>query len=349
MDASDYYETYDFTKIEEMYTSFLGDQDLSAQSIWNCIFTGNYGEISSRLVTLFKENTLGELERNKNLLLIFVIMGLIAVVIRYVSVLFRESQTVETAKQILNISFLTFGIVAVVRGISISKLFLERLYGISLVSLPVYLISMSLAQSITMANAFSQIFSVVMFVVEGIIGKLVFPFLATLEILNLIDASILEERLHTAIEYGEKLILYMMKGFLCIISAFGYIQANVLSASAEVRKTAYGSLGSLLPGIGKLAEESLDIFWGSTSLIFQCMGSFASILLLLICAIPFLKMVFLLGIIRMAESLIGILGEKTLKKGVHVTGDSIRLMVHILFDTLCFFLLTIALASVSVK
>ncbi len=332
-----------------MFTKYFQTKDMTVKNIWEAIFTGEFQSIWRMFLSWIKDGTIGEVIKNKELLEIFLLFGITSVIIKYISVLFSNSQTVEMAKQIMNLSFLVFTIYACVRGIQIAKGCLEAMYVISKVALPVYLISMSLANSITMASAFSGIFALIMFMVEKVVKAWLFPFLGSIEILHMVDHAILENRMHTGISYCEKGVMMLMRGLVCGISAVGYVQSNVLSASADVKKTTIGSLSSLLPGVGKLAEESMDIFLGSTALIYRCMGSLMGVLFSLICMIPFVKLLFLLFTVRFAESIMGMLGEEGLQKGIHISGEAIKTIMHLLFGVLSLFLLTIVVAMLGAK
>lgn len=349
MEASDYYEAYNLNELEKHYSKLLPNSQMHIRDLWEAIYSGNYKSFGKQMYQSCKDHLWGEMDGLKEIMQLFMVLGIVLVIIKYISSLFTESQTMGTAKQAVSILFMTCALSVVMKGISICEDFLIGLTDLSAVVLPIYLISMSLAGSVSMAAAFSQIFAIAMFVLERIILKMLLPLLGTMEVLNVLDDSILEERLHTGISYGEKLVLYVMKGFICGISAFGYVQASVLSATAYVKKTALGSVSALLPGIGKLAEESMDLFWGSTNLIFRCMGNLAGMVLLILCLFPFLKLGVLLLVVRISESFIGLMGEKNMQKGIRITGDAVRLMMRVLFDTVCIFLLTIAIASVSVK
>lgn len=335
--------------MENFFKETFSDTRLSVKNLWISVFTGDFRDVFFQLKDWIRQATIGELLGNKGLLQAFFLFFVMAVLVKYLSILFHGSQTVELTRYILSICLLSSSLYAFYLGLEIGEKCIAAIYEIAKISIPIYLISMSVAHSLTMASAFSQIFVLAITVLVKVISAILLPFLGAIEVLKMLDHALLDKRLSSAIGYCEKLVMFCMRGFIGGISAFGFIQSNVLSASASVRKNAMGVVTALIPGAGQLAEESMALFIGSSTMIFRSMGALVMVLILLVTLFPFLQLILLLFTLRLEESLMGVVGDDMLQRGLKTAGESIVYLIRVIFGTVSLFLLMIAVALLGAR
>lgn len=352
------YDLYGISEMEDVFQKLMQDNCMTLKELWNGILTGHYDSILQSIWLYVKDNTVGEWMRNQDLLRSYLVLAILSALIGFLSILFGRAYISETAKYMLAMGFTIIGVGTLMRGYSILQETLQIIYTFSKVSIPIYLMTMAIAYSQTFATIFGQLFSIGIFWIEHIMITILCPACRIFGMVGIMDSLWIEGKIKRIASLIKKIILGSIKTIVCGISAFGYIQNHVLSISQEMEKSTVGTLLSLIPGLGKLAEESLSVLIGSSVLIYRTTGVFVLILLCLICLKPFLQLGTIYFTAQIGAILVSFLldsvfvqGMETAKashilEGMQMLIESLELMMQILFWTICFFMLMIAVSGI---
>lgn len=351
------YELYGMDEMQVLFDDWNQMGAMNLEDLWKGILHGDYGSLENLLWTYMKDNTWGELVRNKELLEGFLVLFLFSAVIGMIALLVEHTYVTEMVRNVLAIGFTMMGIATLQRSFVIAKEALEVLYQVSKVAIPIYLMTMAIASGESLVNIFGQLFAVGIFWIENVVVTVLFPATKLFGIVGMMDVLWLEGKMKSLIGMIKKVVSFSVKSIVCGISAFGYIQNQILSVSVELKNGTVGTLISLIPGLGKLAEESLSMLVGSSVLISRTTGAFVMIILCILCAKPLFQLGMLYLTIQFGQLLASFLldsilvtGMETAKtthlmEGMDILSQCVELMMKITFWSICFFMLMIAVTG----
>ena len=99
-----------------------------------------------------------------------------------------------------------------------------------------------------------------------------------------------EERLTTLLELVQKTVVGALKFLLTCITGIGVLQSMITPVLENLKLGTASKVLSAIPGLGGLAEGTTQLLLGSAVLIKNGLGVAAILLLLLLCAVPLLKL-----------------------------------------------------------
>ena len=105
----------------------------------------------------------------------------------------------------------------------------------------------------------------------------------------------------------------------------------------------------MVPGLGNVVDGMGQIFISSGLVIKNSVGVAALVILVLICAVPFLKMAFLAVLYKFLAAVLEPIADKRLSGGMNGIANGGMLYLRILGTCLMLFFLTIALTAAAIR
>ena len=102
---------------------------------------------------------------------------------------------------------------------------------------------------------------------------------------------------------------------------------------------------SAIPGIGGLTEGMFEMVLGSAVLVKNCIGLYITLVLVVLCCIPLLKLVLLAGVIKISAALIGIISDKRMTNCANRVGDGNIMLLKIALASVGMFVIKIAVIT----
>jgi len=104
-----------------------------------------------------------------------------------------------------------------------------------------------------------------------------------------------------------------------------------------------------IPGVGAMSEGISDIFLGSALLIKNSVGVLFSVILLMICVVPLIKMLVYMILIKLAGALGGMVNPSGLSNTTNQVADAGFLLWKAVFTAMGLFLMSIAVSVLAVR
>ncbi len=221
----------------------------------------------------------------------------------------------------------------------------ENMVGFMKALIPSYCMAISYTLNMnSSAAAYSLIFAAV-YLVEWMLRYLLVPLVQIYIMLEFLNHLMEEERFQRLSDLIAGAVRLILKTAVTFILGINIIQGMVAPALDRLAGNTIAKTIQMVPGIGNIAGGMGQIFLSSGLVIKNCIGAAGLVVLVLLCALPFLKMALLAGLYKFLAAVIEPIADKRLSGGMNGVANGGALYLKILSSCLMMFFLTIALTS----
>lgn len=217
--------------------------------------------------------------------------------------------------------------------------------GFMRVLVPVFCSAMSYSLNFqSSAVAYSLVFTAI-YLVEWMIRYLLAPLAQIYVIMEFLNYLMEEERFKRISELTSGAVRILLKAAITFILGINMIQGMVAPALDRLTGNSIAKTIQMAPVIGNVANGMGQIFLSSGIVIKNCIGAAALVVLIVICAVPFLKMALFAMIYKFLAAVLEPVADKRLSGGMNGIANGGMLYLKILNACLMLFFLTIALIT----
>lgn len=211
--------------------------------------------------------------------------------------------------------------------------------------MPVWLLAVGMATGSFTVSGYYQLLLILIYGVQQILVGVVVPLTYCYCMLAVINGIWSEEKLTLLIEFLEKLIGWILKAAVGIVTGVSVFQAVLTPVLDSVKTGALQKAVSALPGIGNTADGMLELVLGSAVVIKNSVGVLLLLLLLLLCAAPLAKIFLMALLLKGAAAFMGIVSDKRITSCANRTGDAGLMLFKVTGTAMFLFLITIAIVA----
>lgn len=213
------------------------------------------------------------------------------------------------------------------------------------VFIPTYCMAISFSLNLNSSAAvYSLIFGVI-YLLEWMIRYFLVPLVQIYVMIEFLNHLIDEERFKRLAEMICDTVKFLLKAAVTVVLGINIIQGMVAPAMDRLAGNAVAKTIQMVPGIGNVMNGMGQIFLSSGLVIKNGIGAAALIVLVLLCAVPFLKMACLAVLYRILAAVLEPVADKRISGGMNGVANGGMLYLKILSTCLMLFFLTIALSS----
>ncbi|MBO5372020.1 MAG: stage III sporulation protein AE [Lachnospiraceae bacterium] len=221
----------------------------------------------------------------------------------------------------------------------------ESLVGFMKVFIPTYCMAISFSLNLnSSAAAYSMTFGVI-YIVEWLIHNFLIPLVQIYVIIEFMNHLMDGQRFKKLAELICDLVKNLLKITVSVIFGINIIQGLIAPAMDRLTGNTVAKTLQMIPGIGNVMSGMGQIFLSSGLVIKNCVGAAALIILVLLCAVPYVKVAFLAGMYKMLAAVLEPVADKRLLGGMNGVSVGGMLYLKILGTCIMLFFLTIALTS----
>ncbi len=330
--------TIDFGQLFPEYT-------FDGRTVMNLILQGRLWEAVKEIgsgITGVIDSQTGEL---KTLFVTILVLGVVAALFVNFADLFQDHQVSDIAfffVYLLMIAVLMksfAGAASVVREILETVTMFMRLY------IPTYMIAVGSASGLASASVYYQILLFIVYLIEWGYLTLLLPTVYTYILLTVINGVWMEEKLTLLLELLSKVISVSIKVTLGVITGFSILQAMITPVIDSLQSSVLKKAMSAIPAIGGLTEGMFEMVIGSAVLVKNSIGLYITLVLIVLCCIPVLKLALLSGVIKLSAALIGIVSDKRMTNCANRVGDGNIMLLKIALSSIGMFVIQIAIIT----
>ena len=246
----------------------------------------------------------------KDCLITLVVLGIGAALLKQLSLFFKDSQVQKISFWVVYLILAGQLMVLYYNGETVTKECLQGLIHFGNVFVPVFSAVLTLASGSVTGTGYIATLLFIIYVIEQFLLLVMLPMVEGYMLLSLLGALWHKERVVKLMELMEKGLSLGFKGMFAVIMGLGVLQSMILPYVDHTKLGAVKKVVDIIPGVGGLAGTTLELITGSAVLLKNGIGVIGVILLLLVAAVPLLKVGVLCLVMRVAAVIYGLFGEK---------------------------------------
>lgn len=281
----------------------------------------------------------------KILFLSIMVLGIVAALFANFADLFQNHQVSDIAFYFVYLTMITVLSSAFVNAVSIVQEILETVTTFMKLYIPTYMVAVGSASGIASASVYYQILLVVVYLIEWGYLSVLLPVVYIYMLLTIINGIWMEEKLALLLELLNKMISFSIKFTLGIITGFSLLQAMISPVIDTLQTSALKKAVSAIPGIGGLTEGMFEMVVGSAVLIKNGIGLYITLVLIVLCCIPIVKLALFTAATKIGAALIGIVSDKRMTNCANRMGDADIMLLKIALSSVGMFVIQIAVIT----
>lgn len=276
------WEQFDLSKTEQIVKELLDVPGISFQSMVENLMAGNMDEALRQIWLCLCDFAFPGIWQCKRMFITLFMVVLATVFVHYLSMVLKTTQVTKMAYDILYLLVMLI-LLYIFDGIyETGQETMVQVKDFMTVLIPSYCLSMALSQSTLLASANYEFLLMLLIGVDYIMLRLFLPLTKSCFFIALINGLDERGRLRELWKFLMKIITWGMKLCLSLTIAVSGLGNLVTGANAGVQKTLVRKVIGVIPGIGDLGDSVTEVFLTSASLIRNCIGVAAIIILFLI-------------------------------------------------------------------
>lgn len=339
----------DLSELEAGFAELYGSDSLSIKEMVAGLIRGEIPFEPDKLPGQIAELFLREIRTQKDAALQILIIVLASAVFSNFIRVFENSQIADISYYMI---YLLVSTLLVRSFSSMNALVLETCENISdfmKLLLPPYLVTVVLSSGSISAVSFYEITVLAMNLIQGFLIHLVLPAINLYLVLLIVNQMAKEDYFSRLASLIETMVSWIIKTILGVVIGLQTVQSLISPAVDSLKNSTLHRLAKTIPGIGSILDSAAETVAGSAVVIKNAVGVAGMIALVLLCALPFLRLAACIFIFRLLCALIQPVSEKRVVDGIESISRGTVLLLRVLTASMGVFLISLAMITASVK
>lgn len=340
------WQEYGMEELEKGMRQLFPTFHISVSEIWGQILRGDIlGAASGLLLEVLREMTTSAVGF-KNILVWLIVLGILSALLIHFVEVFDKHQIAD----------LSFYFIYLLIGMILLQCFsgvlgtardtVENIVVFVKLMVPTFLLAVGVANGPVTVSAGYQLLLLLIYGTEKVLLGVVLPLIYSYCLLTMINGIWVEEKLALLTELLEKVIGWILKASLWVVTGIGFFQSLITPVLDSVKTSAVEKALSALPGIGNAADGILELAVGSAVVIRNSIGVLLLLLLLAGCAVPLLEILVTAILMKGAAAFLGIVSDKRVTNCTDHMGNAGMLLFRTVGTAMLLFLITLALLAI---
>lgn len=337
-------EDFDFQDIQNFINSQYSETgwNLSFQEVMRDLMAGRLVDVFEKILNAIKNVLFAEIHNGGMMMGQIIILGIFGAVFTNFSSVFNGSQISETGFFVTYLLLFTFLTASFFQSIAIASDVVSTILNFMKVLMPTYFLAVAFAGGSISSAAMYEFTLWIITAAQWMIGSCLLPMARVYMLLVLAGHISKEEILSNLTELLEQAIGWSLKTLIGVVLGFHMIQGLILPYVDSLKNSAVQKLIGVIPGIGQGIAAAAQMLIGSGVLIKNTMGMASVILLIVLAAIPVMKLVVLMLFYRLVAAVLEPVCDKRLVSCVLAAAKGHKLLLNMVMAASLLFIITVA-------
>ena len=322
-------DTLDFKGFVENITS--GGKTLSFQNIFTKVTKSIGLEFKANLGSLIKLLTI----------------AVIAAVFTNFSHTFQNSQVADTGFYVTYLLMFVILSTTFISATSIAASTLSKVLDFMKALVPTYCMTIAFCTGASSSTIYYEGILALITGVNAILIKVILPLTNIFMMATLANNLSSEDMLSKLADLLATIIRWILKTLLAVVIGIGTIQSLIAPAIDQVKRSAVMKATDAIPGVGGILSGVAETVLGAGVLLKNCIGVGGLIAILIICAIPLIKLVIYVLIYKLLAAAIQPISDRRIINCVSACSQATSLLLQTVFVAAVLFEIAITIVAVS--
>ncbi len=347
-DVTSFYTDIDYDEVQSVLGDVLStDENFNFSDYVSDLISGEKSFSLTSIVNDILKAVKSEIQFHKNTLIRLISIALIAALFTNFTNVFQNNQVAETGfyvTYLLLFSILTasFLVVTTIASDAISSLltFMKAL-------IPTYFLTVTFSAGADTSMVFYESTIILITIADYILVGFVLPTINIYFILSLANNLSKEDMLSKLTELLELVIQWTLKTLFGAVIGFNAIQGLIVPVVNHVKTSLVMKAATAIPGVGNALGTAAETVLSAGVLVKNAIGVAGLLVIIMICAIPLIKLVIYVLIYKLGVAVIQPISDKRIMNCMNASASAAKLLLHTVFIGMILFLFTIAVIAAS--
>lgn len=345
MEITEFWNEYGMEELNKNLSRFFPEMDWNMKELFTQVISGDvWGAFESFGKQVFA--SVGQqAEGLKSMIVWLLILGIVSALFVHFGDIFESHQISDLSFYFLYLLLISILIRGYIEMAQIAQNTVEHIILFMKLFIPTYLIAVGAASGSATAYGYYQVTMLLLYGIEKLMEMIVLPLINGYVFFAFLNGVWGEDRLVLVLEGLKKLILAGVKAVLGVITGISLFQSMILPAVDSLKNTTLQKAVGAIPGIGDAADGITQIVMGSAVLIKNSIGVVLLLLLLILCAVPVLKITLIACAFKGCAAVMGMVGDKRICECTDHAGEGGVLLLRATLTVIALFMIIVAIAA----
>ena len=308
---------------------------ISFKAILKQLMTGSLSEARQLLFQMIREQVAGGIYENHQLLFKIACFAVIGAIFTNFAMAFSKEQVAETGFYLTYTLLMTLMMTSFMMTSAIVRDVLHSLTEFMKVLLPTFCMALTFTTGSLLSGAYYELMMIAIAAADWLMSSLIMKMIQVNHISK-------EDYLSKLSELLALLIRWSIRTVVGVILGINILQTMLLPAIDRAKETVAYKLISAVPGVGTAMNTAVGAVIGSGVLIRNVLGMGSLLIILLICAVPVVRVCMVLLSYKIVQAVIQPVTEKRLLEGMDAMTQGVGMLLHVLVSCVLMFILSLA-------
>ena len=335
-------DEFDFSGIEEFVREKQDGQGPGFGEIMELLMAGEFDRLWNRALEALKKELFSEIASGGRFMGQILALGILGAVFTNFSDIFSGSQISDTGFYVTYLLLFTMLLAGISQSIQVAADTVEEILTFMKVLMPSYFLVVAFAGGSVSAAAMYEFTLLIISVGQWLLGAVLIPAARVYLLLVFANHMAKEELLSRLTELTAQAIGWGMKTILGVVLGFHLIEGMVLPYVDSLKNGSVQKPVEMIPGVGQGAAAVTQMILGSGVLIKNTMGMAAVVILLMLIAVPVMKLAVLMLLYKCMAALMEPVCDKRLVKCVAAMAKGHKMLLQIVGTAAALLVITVA-------
>lgn len=342
-------EQYDFTDIQDYLSAQIGGgrNTITFQELMEKLLSGDLQAAVRLIAGGLKDALSGEITHGAGLMGQILVLGVLGAVFSNFSSIFSGNQVSETGFFVIYLLMFTFLAASFQESISIAYQVVHQILEFMRVLVPAYFLSVALAGASTTSAAWCQLVLLMISLVDGVFLHVLLPMIRIYVLLVLTGHLAKDDLFSKWTELLKSIISWIMKGLVGLVIGFQAVQSMILPYVDSMKHAGVQKLVEVVPVVGQGASSVSQLIFGAGVLIKNTMGAAGVVILLIVAAVPVLKLFILMLLYQCMAAALQPVCDKRLISCISSIASGHKMLLAMVCAAALLFIVAIAVVCVT--
>lgn len=333
----------DFSDIEKAVSEAMTIQSsVSFKEILQELMTGSLSGAGQMLCQMIKEQIAGGIYENQQLLFKIAGFAVIGAIFTNFAMAFSKEQAAETGFYLTYTLLMTLMMTSFMMTAAMITNVLKSLTGFMKVLLPTFCAALTLTTGSLLSGAYYELMMAAIAAADWLMSTVIMKLIKIYVLTALVNHISKEDYLSKLSELLVLLIRWSIRTVVGVILGINILQTMLLPAIDRAKGTAAYKLISAVPGVGAAMNTAVGAVIGSGVLIRNVLGMGSLIVILLICAVPVVRVCMVFLSYKVVQAVIQPVTDQRLLDGMESMTQGVGMLLQVLFGCVLMFILSLA-------
>ena len=308
---------------------------VSFKAILKQLMTGSLSEAGQLLFQMIREQVAGGIYENQQLLFKIACFAVIGEIFTNFAMAFSKEQVAETGFYLTYTLLMTLMMTSFMMTSAIVRDVLHSLTEFMKVLLPTFCTALTFTTGSLLSGAYYELMMIAIAAADWLMSSLIMKMIQVYVLTARVNHISKEDYLSKLSELLALLIRWSIRTVVGVILGINILQTMLLPAIDRAKETvAYKLISAVNTAVGAVI--------GSGVLIRNVLGMGSLLIILLICAVPVVRVCMVLLSYKIVQAVIQPVTEKRLLEGMDAMTQGVGMLLHVLVSCVLMFILSLA-------